>query len=600
MGLSTTYTKLETDFLIQQLEKKTASGYKGDLNKTEAAPTEVGFYGLLETGVYTNLGGIDAQSGKLNFASFDGTTWSLIAIDIEIGLNQKIGDLKNNWQHPSYTTAVEMSDFIEVIEGDYFEPINNSNFFRVKSYDKNKTEINTTLNPDITQDSVLVPKDENLKYLRFTRLTGDTTEIVLKNSTTRDFELLKRTKPTKKILRRRLVNFNGNKLLTSTGETAKNDWKSYYYQLSNLEKTLGQKYSISWEAYGSSVFMIGFFDESGTLLGTDGAVTASPSTLTDYEFTPPTNTHWIRFYSNVAQIPTFGQVIEQVNDIIEIDCFGDSLTAGAKTDFKPYPDKLECYIGSDDDIENIYQVNNLGIGGENSWCIAARQGGIPMKLVSDTFLPSDLTAAQIQLKSVDAYYTENLALLLQGDNVNPVTIRGIKGNLSYSSGNYYFTRLVAGYNAIAKAGELVISDNYKKSKNIQVIFVGQNDTFDNANPDYWMKLVARIKRMTDFVQGGRFIVVSSHKRTNDAFEQMLYDEFGNKYFNLRFYLSRNGLADAGLTPTAEDTTAMNDGLCPPSLMASDELPDQTHLNSIGADLLAKQIWLKLKENGLID
>ena len=33
MGLSTTYTKTETDFLIQQLEKKTASGYKGDLRK---------------------------------------------------------------------------------------------------------------------------------------------------------------------------------------------------------------------------------------------------------------------------------------------------------------------------------------------------------------------------------------------------------------------------------------------------------------------------------------------------------------------------------------------------------------------------------------
>ena len=81
MGLSTTYTKTETDFLIQQLEKKTASGYKGDLNKSDPAPTQIGFYGLLETGIYTNLGGINAQSGKLNFASFDGTTWSLIAVE---------------------------------------------------------------------------------------------------------------------------------------------------------------------------------------------------------------------------------------------------------------------------------------------------------------------------------------------------------------------------------------------------------------------------------------------------------------------------------------------------------------------------------------
>ena len=82
MGLSTTYTKIETDFLIQQLEKKTTSGYKGDLIKTDVAPTSVGFYGLLEAGIYTNLGGINAPTGKLNFASFDGTTWSLISVEI--------------------------------------------------------------------------------------------------------------------------------------------------------------------------------------------------------------------------------------------------------------------------------------------------------------------------------------------------------------------------------------------------------------------------------------------------------------------------------------------------------------------------------------
>lgn len=89
MGLSITYTKTETDFLIQQLEKKTASGYKGDLIKTDVAPTSVGFYGLLETGIYTNLGGINAPIGKLNFASFDGTTWSLIAVDMPKGLDDK-------------------------------------------------------------------------------------------------------------------------------------------------------------------------------------------------------------------------------------------------------------------------------------------------------------------------------------------------------------------------------------------------------------------------------------------------------------------------------------------------------------------------------
>lgn len=135
MGLSTTYTKVETDFLIQQLEKKTASGYKGDLNKTEAAPTEVGFYGLLETGVYTNLGGINATTSKLNFASFDGTTWSLIAVDMpenSIYLPTQSNVYKNNTT-TSYYKGVLLVDF-------YLSNGNNSDIYTIDTigYHSNK------------------------------------------------------------------------------------------------------------------------------------------------------------------------------------------------------------------------------------------------------------------------------------------------------------------------------------------------------------------------------------------------------------------------------------------------------------------------------
>ena len=80
MGLSTTYTKVETDFLLQQIDKKVVDGYKGDLRISDPAPTEIGYYILLETGTYTNLGGINATTGNLNFASFDGTTWSKVVV----------------------------------------------------------------------------------------------------------------------------------------------------------------------------------------------------------------------------------------------------------------------------------------------------------------------------------------------------------------------------------------------------------------------------------------------------------------------------------------------------------------------------------------
>ena len=84
MALSTTYTKVETDFLLQQIDKKVVGGYKGDLKISDTAPTGIGYYILLDVGTYTNLGGINATIGKLNFASFDGTTWSKVELELNV------------------------------------------------------------------------------------------------------------------------------------------------------------------------------------------------------------------------------------------------------------------------------------------------------------------------------------------------------------------------------------------------------------------------------------------------------------------------------------------------------------------------------------
>ena len=80
MGLSTTYTKVETLYLLQKLQSELASGLKGSLKITDAAPTAQGLYILSDVGTYTNLGGLVTTAGKLNYAYFDGTTWSLIEV----------------------------------------------------------------------------------------------------------------------------------------------------------------------------------------------------------------------------------------------------------------------------------------------------------------------------------------------------------------------------------------------------------------------------------------------------------------------------------------------------------------------------------------
>ena len=62
----------------------------GSLKITDTAPKTQGLYILSDIGTYTNLGGLVTTTGKLNYAYFDGTTWSLIAVDIDV--EEKIPD----------------------------------------------------------------------------------------------------------------------------------------------------------------------------------------------------------------------------------------------------------------------------------------------------------------------------------------------------------------------------------------------------------------------------------------------------------------------------------------------------------------------------
>ena len=76
----------------------------GSLNKTDTAPTVSGLYILEETGIYPNLGNIDAKAGKLNFASFDGTTWSLVTVEIDYPINEIITE-NNILENPSFNSG---------------------------------------------------------------------------------------------------------------------------------------------------------------------------------------------------------------------------------------------------------------------------------------------------------------------------------------------------------------------------------------------------------------------------------------------------------------------------------------------------------------
>lgn len=74
------------DLLLDYMVKET----KGVLSPTSPAPTEKGKYILSSAGTYANLGGLVAAADKLNYAYFDGTTWSLIDTEVNTLINEVV------------------------------------------------------------------------------------------------------------------------------------------------------------------------------------------------------------------------------------------------------------------------------------------------------------------------------------------------------------------------------------------------------------------------------------------------------------------------------------------------------------------------------
>ncbi len=123
---STNESKVFNVYISKSTTAGTALVTRGSLKKTDPKPTVVGLYILEETGVYTNLGGMDAQSGKLNFASFNGTTWSLIAVEIPIYNTGKLS--------PTSTDKAETGKSIDNYLFDNSENLANPDNFKYGHY----------------------------------------------------------------------------------------------------------------------------------------------------------------------------------------------------------------------------------------------------------------------------------------------------------------------------------------------------------------------------------------------------------------------------------------------------------------------------------
>ncbi len=292
-----------------------------------------------------------------------------------------------------------------------------------------------------------------------------------------------------------------------------------------------------------------------------------------------------------------------------VACWGDSLTYGqGATDPQSgsYPAVLAKLTGMD--------VRNMGIGGETSMTIAARQGAVMMKLDKDVVIPAEQSAVEINFSAYnkDGSYA---GIITPRDTSfggwEALEIAGTEGTMTVSVAatvprtlNWAkYTRSASGNAVLAKKGTTVYPQSLTVAReaDINIFFTGTNGGWNAANTtpkdddaadlvDITNKMISNSKDTSKYIVigliGGD---ANSWKKTDAA----LYNAYGEHFVDAKKYLSsEQALSDVGITATDTDLSYISNGRVPPSLLVEDG-----HLNDYGYSLLAKAVYEKMIDLG---
>ena len=315
-----------------------------------------------------------------------------------------------------------------------------------------------------------------------------------------------------------------------------------------------------------------------------------------------------------------------------IVCWGDTLTAGTAGGVS-FPDVLQDLIDEKicdkydfrstiEKAENLTKVKwedytveipvtNMGVGEESVDTVLGRSGAIPFVTSEEFVIPAACEPVVILFESENGNETLPLG---QGDGgVNNVTVDGIEGKLtldptsykSYYRNIYYFTRTEPGAeHTVPQGTAIVTAASGKYLDNIQIICLGTYGGFEKYE-ELIEKQKALINRQT--ANNDRYIILGisylghlydgGYKHDFETYENAMTQEFGNHFINIRKYLVSDGLRDANITPTRDDTHEIESGRIPLSLRSS---TSEKELNATSYQLIGKVIYDRMDKLGYFD
>ena len=307
-----------------------------------------------------------------------------------------------------------------------------------------------------------------------------------------------------------------------------------------------------------------------------------------------------------------------------ITCWGDSMMQGAGCN--------EAYIYLDNGIEDIsyfttpsalqyftaINTYNFGVGGENSYQISLRAGGIPIYTDRDIYI-TDHSLAYVKFvdENEETITMDDYSGYGYEDNTYPDTVyindvlccveradEGLYISICSDADCDSVTEMYinAWTRVIPKAA-------YDHRNDILILEIGSNGGWEN---DY-DELIKQYQNIIDNSYYADYIIVGDTDNPGESadiyqdvydnngnyaglhatlWEQALYDAFREHFLNTRLYLMENALSDCGLTPTENDIIDIQTGNLPEQIRA-----DFTHFNSYGYYSKAKAIYLKGIELG---
>lgn len=313
-----------------------------------------------------------------------------------------------------------------------------------------------------------------------------------------------------------------------------------------------------------------------------------------------------------------------------IVCWGDSLTAGSSGNVS-YPLTLQKYINTYlcdiydlrysvdnpssysrmdwEDYKIAIPVVNMGAGREDSATVLGRAGVVPYAVRRSFEIPAGTESVDISIRSQSGRAVNPLTAGNVG--VNPVTIAGVQGTLTLTTNQnsgtatYQFARLEPGAQTEVEKDTPIITacqDQYKDY--VHIVWLGTYGEFNTAE-----QLVQETKTLLQrqTLNSDRYLVIgpcatrgswqSANATTLDAVDSAMLQAFGSHYINLRKYLIEDGLRDAGISATRQDTESISRGMVPESFRSNAGGAD---LNGVAYNLLGQLVYERMELLGYFD